>query len=261
MNQKHSEYYYQNKLKNNNVDKYKKYLMKKRKERFNLLKEFLRSNIDLFIEKSNFNKLLIKKVENINSGLIISEHFNAMEELINNINSGNASQKVFECYSHMFSEYLCFKLLQRSLEVEKKKIITNKSEFMNKCKHFIIFNDPKFNWNINLYRIFEKERIISYNDYIKGGLENINREEKYENELRIYIDGYGGVGFSDDSFIIEYDDEQIPHDDEMIIKFLNNKLSIIIKNKFENYFNSKVEFRMPFDIKINGEIIFLKENE
>lgn len=263
MTNKHSEQHYQKKLEDISKERHEKYLFKKRKERFNLVKTFLRSRIDLFIENSNLDKQIIRKVENINSGYIITENSNGMEELINNIKSGNASQRVFECYSLMFSEYMCFKLIQCSLEIEKKNIIENETEFINKCDHFIIFNDPNFGWDINIHRLFESERITSYRNYMKNSAESLmlKNDKECEKVLRDSIDGIGGIGFSDNSFVIEYDDEKIPHDDENVIKFLNNKLSIIIRKKFNNIFDSKFEFKMPFDIKVNGEIFFLKENE
>lgn len=252
MTNKHSQQHYQEKLKNIDEVKYEKYLAKKREERFNLAKTILRSRIDSFIQKSNLDKQIVKRVENINSGYIITENSIIIEELLKNINSGNASKNIFESLSLIFSEYMCSRFIHRSLEIENKNIIKNESDFKNKCKYFIIFNDQDFHWGMNVYRLFERERICQ---------NPLNESNTSFKSLRCSIDGFSGIGFSDNSFIIEYDDELIPHDDKNVIKFLNNKLSIIIRHKFENPFNSKFELKMPFDIKVKNEIFFLKENE
>lgn len=260
MTNKHSQQYYQDKLKDIDKVKYEKYLAKKREERFNLAKTFLRTGIDSFIQESGLDKQIIKKVENINSGYIITENSNVIEELITNINSGNASRRIFESFSSIFSEFMCSRLIHRALEVKDKSIIKNEYEFRNKSKKFIIFNDNDFDWKMNVHRLFEESRITQYEDYMQKNVELLKDSECIK-KLRCSVDGFGGIGFSDNSFIIECDDEQIPHDDKSVIKFLNNKLTIIIRPKFKNYFDSKVEFKMPFDVKVNGELFFLKENE
>lgn len=260
MTNKHSQQYYRTKLENTDKAKHEKYLAKKRDERFQLAKTFLRTRIDSFIQESGLDKQIIKRVENINSGYIIKEKYNVIEELINSINSGNASQRIFESLSSIFSEFMCSRLIHRSLEIKDKNIIKDEYEFRNKSKNFIIFNDIDFGWKMNVYRFFEESRITPYKDYMQKNVELLKDSECIK-KLRCSVDGFGGIGFSDNSFIIECDDEQIPHDDKSVIKFLNNKLTIIIRPKFKDYFDSSFEFKMPFDVKVNGELFFLKENE